>query len=274
MKKNPSLNSLAETAEKLQGQVTDLETQKGRLTRQNEILAEQGRKARANLRAELEAYKQQLLKDIQAEIAPLTTQRDELRSEVDGLRGEKQTLTGSIEASSTELESVRGQLREAYALLALLHGDSEGLTIAIEADNETLAYVQGEVGKAGGRLQSLTKRIATKTTELSPILDEQRAELGRVTGLITEVQAELDDLNTDLQTRKQNKDGELDSINQQIIDAKERLRELTDKETAIREDIATQRMANEKEREALSRWRTKLEGQQGKITRATNLMKL
>lgn len=197
------------------------------------------------------------------ELADLDAAKRAVQAEIDSLTDKKSQIGLEIQAEQDKLPAIRGEVLEQQDAVRQAAGKVAGLEQQ-EADlKQSLATQEGLLAGARQELGEVEGRVQGQTTALSELQSQ-----------ILAAQGELAVAQDEYELKKKSYDEDLRTILHKTSAAIVRLQDIESKEKMTRNEIATQRLDLEKEREALQRLKHKLSDAETTIAKYNKFMDL
>lgn len=235
--KNKSEEEKNKEITKLNGQITDLGKQIEQLNKDKQSLQDQLQQVQNNL-SNVAAQFEQFKKDKKTTDEKNQEQISSLNSQIELLNKDKQNLQGEIDTKTSQISSLNKQLEQ-------LKQDK----------TQSEQQKQAEIDKLNGQISQLTKdkqelqsqlntannTIQNLNNELEKAKQQGLADVSTIQNLnkqITELQNKLAKLQNDKTLNDQQKQTEIDKLNNEIKDLKKQIGQLTKDKNTLQNQIS------------------------------------
>lgn len=253
------VEKLVAKAETLQQQIKSLEVAKQQL--QSSVSAEQDKLAASTKR--IQAENAVLVAELEKDRAKLVADNEAIASEIAAKDAEAAVAVKELEQELAALERAQ----------AATQAEKSELLIT-RAKQEAAASVVADLKVEADTLRQEKQGLADSIADLTNQAAERQAAVTAINDDIGVAEQKLADLHEDYKTRLAHKENELAGILIRCSDAVMQLKQLESQGERERRQIATDRMALQRERESFDRLKAQLTDAEAKIARYNKYAKL
>ena len=253
------VEKLVAKAETLQQQIKSLEVAKQQL--QSSVSAEQDKLAASTKR--IQAENAVLVAALKKDRAKLVADNEAIASEIAAKDSKAAAAAKDLERELVALEHARSATQ----------AEKSELLITC-AKQETAASVVNDLKVEADTLRQEKQELIDSIADLTNQAAERQATVSVVDDAIVAAKQKLSDLDKDYATRRQQQENELAGILIRCSDAVTQLKQLESQGERERRQIATDRIALQKERESFDRLKAQLTDAESKIARYNKYAKL